>query len=109
MKYTIKKAVNGWTIEREVEGEVETDVLVGVEDEMNETKAFITFLYDIVDNFGPTSGRYSEERIRVVRVPGDKYEGPLDLEYLEELTMIRDYINATLENTKRDVNITKPD
>jgi hypothetical protein len=38
-----------------------------------EIDAFVDFLSIIIDNYGPSSSRYSPKRIRLSVEPGDKY------------------------------------
>ena len=40
-----------------------------------DVEAFADFLRHVLDNYGPTTSRYSSKRIHVIVEPGDKYEG----------------------------------
>lgn len=101
----IEHADNGWIIRckhfYKEKGKLKEDedetVLVGKEDEMDETNAFKEFLWDILSNFGPSSSRYDEKRIHIITMPGDKFTGSLSEEYKEELKELRDELTYYIE------------
>ena len=94
MKFEIRKAKNGWIIECE-DPEDLTNEIVGV-DEPDEHEGFRTLLWEFLNAYGPTDGKYSKKRLRIVIIPGNSYEGPIDGEYREDLESLRDELNYQL-------------
>lgn len=93
MKYTIRHAENGWICEASTDED--TFEVVGVESE-DEVEAFRDFLRSILNNYGPSSSRYSEKRIRIITLPGDKWEGKLSDSMREELTDLKETCESYL-------------
>jgi hypothetical protein len=97
IKYTIEKVNNGWTIESEDEYG-NSDTLVGREDEFSEVDTFMQFLYDIKEQFGPHEDSFSDSVIRLVKLPGDEFDGQLSPEREHELRDSKEYIEQFLSN-----------
>ncbi|MBI5195101.1 MAG: hypothetical protein HZA10_02125 [Nitrospirae bacterium] len=77
MKFQIRNAKNGLVLRIESEDpEAETEEIVYQESESGEIEAFAEFLQVLLDNYGPSTSRYSPKRIHIVVEPGDKYEPP---------------------------------
>lgn len=76
--FKIRPVKNGLLLEC-VRYDDESEELVYQETEVNEIEAFAQFLRLLADEYGPSTSRYSEKRIRVKISPGDKFDGP-DLE-----------------------------
>jgi hypothetical protein len=57
-------------------------------------------LRTIIEHFGPDGGygKRKSKNIVPVILPGYGYEGPLDLDYLEQLRELRDDIQSVLNN-----------
>lgn len=73
MKFEIRMAENG-AILRVDPGEGEPVEEVVFEDQVEgEIEAFVQFLHHLLDNYGPSTSRYSPKRIRISVEPGDKY------------------------------------
>src|SRR5271154_1930659 len=90
----LKRARNGWIVQGE-----EADGAPSVKeeiDEENNQEAFADFLRIINEQFGPTDGKYSYKRIRIVCVPGRDYNGEMEDSYLEKLRWLRDELNYVL-------------
>lgn len=98
MRFTIERASNGW-IFRCVDDEDGGDngAIVANEESDNEFEAFRYLLWEIINQYGPTSGKYSEKQLLVAIVPGYDYMGQLDLKYREDLTNLRDRLNTVLD------------
>jgi hypothetical protein len=94
MKYVITQADNGWigTITHEEEKEVIVKEVKNMDD-------FADFLYQVFRDAVETS-RYSEGRLHVLSVPGDKYEGKLTDSQRSKCEDLRDYLNELLEVEK---------
>ena len=75
MKFEIRGANNGVILRIDIDGE-EAQEIVYQEREGGEIEAFADFLRTIVDDFGPTTSRYSPKRIYIRVEAGDKYEPP---------------------------------
>lgn len=85
MKFEIKRVKNGWICETE-NSDGEKEIIVGREGgEQEEIENFKTFVEEIIEEYGPMDSRYSEKRLRVFCIPGDKFEGSLDPEVLKNL------------------------
>lgn len=94
--YKINKVKNGYTITRQYDNEEEYEVVVGLDSD-DEVDGFAEFLNTINNEFGPSTSRYSSKRIRVIVLPGDKFEGELDKDYLNNLSYLKDEIDYILE------------
>lgn len=69
MEIKIKSVSNGYIVETQVpyeEGELVEEVFT--EDQVSE------LLYSVLESLGQTGSRYSEERIYIIKAPGDKSE-----------------------------------
>jgi len=100
MKFELHHAKNGWIL-KYCDAETPEEI-VGVESE-DEHEGFREFLWAILQNYGPSDGKYSQKRIHVNILPGRDYEGPLDEKYLNDLKDLRDEIDAQL-NAERNPN-----
>lgn len=77
MNIDIRSAKNGLILKvRYRDDDPETEEVVHQQDEDDDVEAFAAFLYYLVENFGPSTSRYSPKRIYIRVEPGDKYEGP---------------------------------
>ncbi len=76
MKCEIRHAGNGVILRVESEGNEPAEEIVYQESEGAEIEAFADFLRTLNDHYGPSTSRYSPQRIHVVVEPGDKYEAP---------------------------------
>ena len=76
MKCEIRRAQNGVVLRIEAEGDEPAEEIVYQESEGQEIEAFADFLRTINDHYGPSTHRYSPQRIHVLVEPGDKYEPP---------------------------------
>jgi len=94
--YRIIKARNGFSITRKYDDEDVEETVVGVETE-DEIASFMEFLSAINFDFGPSTSRYEAERIHIVAIPGDKFEGKLSKEQLENLKELKEMIDNALE------------
>jgi hypothetical protein len=85
MKFEIHPAKNGivLTVDHGIEGEAPEEI-VYQEVEGNEVQAFADFLHFINDNYGPSTSRYSPQRIYITIEPGDKWEGDSGGPHTEE-------------------------
>ena len=76
MKFEIKNSKNGLVLNIN-DGE-DRETIVYQEPEYLPEKAeydlFKEFLYIILDNYGPSSSRYSKYRLKIVLEHGDKYD-----------------------------------
>lgn len=67
---------NGWILTHQIQDEVdEIEVFEFLNSEEDKARAFQRLLYSISDLLGPMSSRYSQHRIKICIVSGDKYEG----------------------------------
>jgi len=72
--FKLARAKNGYILEkRDVIDSIQTEVeeLVSADGE-EEHDTFRQFLWDILENYGPTDSRYDAKRIRIRIEPGDK-------------------------------------
>ena len=79
MSVTIRRAVNGWVVNRPLDDSDDDSEWVyshDMECDESEVVVFARLLRDINDFIGPETSRYSAKRIHVVVEPGDKYEPP---------------------------------
>src|SRR5512135_2080930 len=90
--FAVYSAVNGWVAE-EIDDEGRKIVGEEIEDEH---EAFCSLLQGVTEHFGPSSGRYSEKRIRVITLPGDKWSGDLSPGYQQQLEELRDEISELI-------------
>ena len=73
---TIKTVTGGWIIEYPcdfADSLIETTV-VETQDGETEAESFIRVLWVINHEIGPSTSRYSSQRIHITMEPGDKYE-----------------------------------
>lgn len=92
MKYTFETANNGWIMKDD-----EGNTYVSSEGD-DEHEGFLDFIRIITDTIGPMDSRYSEKRIHVMCIPGDKCEEKITGEYREHLEYIKDRITSALKN-----------
>lgn len=86
MKFEIKRARNGWICQMtDDHPDGETETIVGEEVGACEHENFRRFLQEMIQVYGPSDSRYHDKRLRVVMIPGDKNEGPLENEHLKDL------------------------
>lgn len=77
MKFEIRRVRNGAVLRVEPEiPDEEAKEIVYQETETGEIEAFADFLRLLLEDYGPTTSRYSPRRIRIVIEPGDKFEPP---------------------------------
>lgn len=79
--FKLKRVQNGYILEKKdiIDGKsTEVETLVGADGGEGEYEAFQQFLYDILENYGPSDGRYSPKRLRVRIEPGDKTDASSD-------------------------------
>ena len=77
MRFEIRHATNGWILKAAApssEG-VEVYEVVCQEKYDNEIECFADFLRVRVEEFGPSTSRYSPKRIYIRVEPGDKHDG----------------------------------
>ena len=67
-KFELFVQKNGWLIKSH---DQECGV-VGVASVANEVDGFAQFLQDLTEVYGPMTNRYSDKRIRILTLPGDK-------------------------------------
>lgn len=75
--FTVYRATNGLVIELPEdtdEHDYKTQQVFVFEEAQDEVKKFTEFLYMINEIVGPSTSRYSAERISIGVVPGDKYD-----------------------------------
>lgn len=77
MKIEIRNVANGVVlrIEPQQPGD-EAEEIVYQERDDDEVEAFADCLRFVLEQYGPSTSRYSAKRIRVVVEPGDRYETP---------------------------------
>lgn len=103
VNYKITSVDNGHMIEVTDDVNEEPTILVAREDDEDETSSFVSFLNDILNRFGPSTGRYSEKRIRIVVLPGDKRDDPVtDPAYREDLQYLKDCCEYALREKTED-------
>ena len=103
-KYKVKSAKNGFIFE--VNDGEETSYIVGRESN-DETSSFMEFLWDILEHYGPTCGKYEEKRIRIIAIPGSCFSGKISADYRNDLENLRNDLNSFLQEEKDD-NSTTP-
>lgn len=59
----------------------------------------------MINYCGPSDSRYSSKRIRIITLPGDKFEGQLPKEDIMALAELRHYIDACIKCHGKDVVI----
>ncbi len=75
MKFEIRRVKNGALLRVEPQTPDEkTEKIVFQETESGEIEAFADFLGILLENYGPTTSRYSPKRISITIEPGDKFE-----------------------------------
>ena len=81
MKFEIRRVRNGVSLRVEPDDQSEeAEEYVYQETESGEIEAFAEFLRVLLDEYGPTTSRYSPKRIHVIVEPGDRYEPPGETE-----------------------------
>lgn len=98
MKITIQSANNGYVVTSQC-GDDSSDIAVC---EGFDTDVEISLLNTIVEFTGIGGDRYAEKKIRVICMPGDKFEGLIDKSYLQELKDLRDQLNSVIEDQDVD-------
>lgn len=73
LTYRRLQARNGFVLEEE-----DGERVVYQEDLKDDPEAFVAFIEAVIDTWGPQESRYSPKRVRVVIMPGDKWEGEID-------------------------------
>jgi len=67
---------NGWILTHQIDDErPEVEVFESFNSDEDKVKAFQRLLYSISDIMGPMFSRYSQHRIKICIVSGDKYQG----------------------------------
>jgi hypothetical protein len=97
MIYEFKRAKNGYIIEITGNPDDEKDILVS-EEGADEHESFVDLLRLIVQDYGPTDGRYAPKRIHITCLPGDKFEGQLDSKMRESLIDFKERIEYALKS-----------
>lgn len=69
---SIKRAENGWAVTQAATGEAPESLAVFSDDRCTEVEAFTDLLRYLLDQLGPSTSRYSEQRIYIEIRPGDK-------------------------------------
>lgn len=82
--FSIERTANGWIICSKVKGDPESLQKFVMEEGASEHQAFARLLREMAQECGPSDGRYSEERIVVSVLPGDKKEGQNSEAVIEE-------------------------
>lgn len=93
--FKLRRAKNGYIMEKRdiIDGaKTEIEELVGTDGE-DEVETFKSFLWDIIDNYGPSTSRYDAKRVYVRVEPGDKTDA--DSEQI-------DWVLECLVNDKQD-------
>ena len=99
--YRLRHAKNGWVFECKDEESRKWEAIVGTESDGSDeedTEAFSNFLWAIMDSHGPTAGKYSAARIRIVTLPGNSWRGELSDKMRKNLTQLRDDCNNWLDD-----------
>lgn len=75
----IKMVSNGWVLEDKTDDEfVRVTVFEHGDSEKSEVETFIRLLWAVNDIMGPSTSRYSENRVSVSSVRGDKCDDHLE-------------------------------
>jgi hypothetical protein len=69
MKFEVRSAKNGYIVTVD-----DDDEIVCQTTHEDEIEAFAEFLFELLENYGPPTSRYSPKRIYITVQPGDKYE-----------------------------------
>jgi hypothetical protein len=81
MIFDIKYAKNGYVLNISDPGDPElNEIMVFEESDTSEVQAFASCLHAILDSIGPSTSRYSKERIYIDIRPGDKHDDYKDFE-----------------------------
>lgn len=82
---------NGWSAKN-------VDVAEGVEEtivgEVYCPEDFADFLLMVFTAWGPQSSRYDKDRLVITTLPGDKFDGVLELEKINEMRELRDELDS---------------
>lgn len=71
---SIRKIKNGYIVNEHTGDEFETVVFEDEEDDVRKA-AIDGVLWEIIEFFSEGGSRYDKSRIRIIREPGDKWEG----------------------------------
>ena len=74
MIFKLLNAENGCVLEITSDDKVERILYQDSDDESASIHRFRDFLWELTSTYGPTTSRYSKERIHIEVVEGDKYE-----------------------------------
>lgn len=83
----IIRADNGYIIK---DTDFETVQVIAFDGD-DDKSAIRHLLYTMLEMLGETSGKYDKERIHIVTLPGDKYEGPQTESVKESLDFLKYY------------------
>lgn len=88
MIFEIQYVKNGW-ITKVGDGEDVSEVFVSENkddsEESGHHNTVKSLLYDILEYIGPSCGKYSQKRIRIITIPGTDYEEDISDKYFSEL------------------------
>ena len=73
MKITIEQVSNGWLLHYLDDADSPVTTCYELTELGSQVAPFKYLIYDILDLMGPSTSRYSPERIEIRVVPGDKY------------------------------------
>lgn len=96
MKIVFKRAKNGYVVRYKYDHDDEIHTLVSQENEEDEHSAFISFLWLLISELGPSDSKYSEKRMFVGCKPGNSYEGDLDDEYFNSLLELYGSVKSSM-------------
>jgi hypothetical protein len=101
--YTIKECENGWILVDQGSEDVERAYVheILLNDKADSLKGLLHLLQNCAED---ETSRYDLKRVRVICIPGDKFDGKIEGEYRQELEELRDEINSFLDKTS-DVSI----
>lgn len=96
--FEIGRANNGWIVREYESG----SVIVASENYDSEHEAFLSFLWSLISEFGPSDSKYSPQRIQALIVPGSDSQGSKFSEkmVLEKITDHLDYSLRFLHNVE---------
>jgi hypothetical protein len=96
-RHKLKPARNGWVLESGSGADL-TRIVGQERDHEDAFDSFIDFLYSIKEIHGPSEGKYSQKRIRILGLPGSDYMGELTKEQIE---MMQDIIHECIGHLER--------
>lgn len=99
MKLIIETATNGFIIETDVDGEIVKEVIQEQWNE-DESDAFVNLLCALKPHLGPSEGKYSEKRVRVIQLPGENCEEIVQGEYVEQLQQLLEDVACAIGKEK---------